>query len=83
MKLEVPTRRGYSKRRSVSDSVRHLRRLIPRVSSFVSAEKFFKKKLVLAVLAVIVIIKIIKIKLFWLLPLLVMIAANASVTSHL
>lgn len=35
------------------------------------AEKFFKKKIVLAVLAVVLIIKIIKIKVFWLLPLLV------------
>lgn len=35
------------------------------------AEKFFKRKTVLAVLAVVLIIKLIKIKLFWLLPLLV------------
>jgi hypothetical protein len=35
------------------------------------AEKFFKKKAVMAILAVVLVIKLIKIKLFWLLPLLV------------
>lgn len=39
--------------------------------SLTFAEKFFKRKAVLAILAVILVIKVIKIKLFWLLPLLV------------
>lgn len=44
---------------------------LSRYITFLIAEKFFKKKAVMAILAVVLVIKLIKIKLFWVLPFLV------------
>jgi hypothetical protein len=44
---------------------------LSRYITLLIAEKFFKKKAVMAILAVVLVIKLIKIKLFWVLPFLV------------